>query len=231
MYQLSASSGVVQENLPGGQILYFSGSGITSSTGDAVRFIRDAAGRITTIEAPNGAQEIYDIRRPGQSRRMHNTVSGQSSNYGYAAGDPHLLTLATAPAAGSGAAVIYGPTVQVVPLTASLGGTESVPGREFRRLPDGGRNRLVRLLADRLGSRLDQQRYRPGRNRRRGCFRQCSAAGGTGHCRIDSPGPALRLGQRLRPVCDQPRRVRAAPVRGRKRQHGGCLHPASIHCR
>jgi len=123
VYYLSAASGVVQENLPGGQILYYSGSGITSSTGDAVRFIRNAAGRITTIEAPNGAQEVYAYDAQGNLVEAHNTVSGQSSNYGYAAGNPHLLTLATAPAAGSGAAVSYGATTQVTPLTANLGGT------------------------------------------------------------------------------------------------------------
>ncbi len=122
VYFLSAASGVVQEILPTGEILYYSGSGITSSTGDAVRFIRDAAGRITTIQAPNGAQEVYTYDAQGNLSEAHNTVSGLSSRYGYAADDPHLLTLATAPAAGSGAAIVYGATTQVVPLV-DLGGT------------------------------------------------------------------------------------------------------------
>ena len=66
---------------------------------------------------------MYAYDAQGNLVEAHNTVTGQSSRYGYAAADPHLLTLATSPAAGSGAAITYGPTTQVVPLTADLGGT------------------------------------------------------------------------------------------------------------
>ena len=123
VYHIDAVRGVVDEVLPGGERLYYSGSGISSSSGDAVRFIRDADGRITTIEAPDGTRMVYAYDDQGNLASAHNTVSGQSSRYGYALNDPHLLTLATAPAAGTGAAVTYGTTVHTVPLTADLGGT------------------------------------------------------------------------------------------------------------
>jgi YD repeat-containing protein len=123
VYYLSAARGVEEEILPGGQRLYSSSSGITSSTGEAIRFIRNAAGRISTIEAPDGTRVVYAYDALGNLVSAHNTVSGQRSHYGYAADDPHLLTLATAAAAGSGAAITYGTTAHVVPLTADLGGT------------------------------------------------------------------------------------------------------------
>ncbi len=123
VYYVSATRGVTEEILHGGQTLYFSGGGISSSTGDAVRFIRDAAGRISTIEAPDGTRIVYTYDAAGNLVSAHNAATGLSSRYGYAMNDPHLLTLATAPVAGSGAAINYSNPVQVVPLTADLGGT------------------------------------------------------------------------------------------------------------
>ena len=88
VYYLMPRAAWREEILPGGQKLYFSGSGITSSTGDACNFIRDAAGRITTIVAPDGTRLVYAYDSQGNLVSAHNTVSGQSSRYGYAAGDP-----------------------------------------------------------------------------------------------------------------------------------------------
>ena len=70
---------------------------------------RPAARRRSTPTTPRGILP-----------RRTNTASGVSSNYGYAAADPHLLTLATAPPPGEQARpVFYGATTQeVTPLTA-----------------------------------------------------------------------------------------------------------------
>ena len=147
VYYLSASLGVVEEILPGGQKLYYSGSGITSSTGIGVSFIRDAAGKIASIEGPDGTRIVYTYDAQGNLISAHNTVSGQNSRYGYAINDPHLLTLATAPAAGSGAAITYGTTVNVVPLTADLGGTSQfLVGNYAGNLGVGATNSFAFLL-------------------------------------------------------------------------------------
>ena len=97
VYNISATGGVTEEILPGGQQLYYSGSGITSSTGVGVSFIRDAAGRIISIEGPDGTRVVYSYDAQGNLVSAHNTVSGLNSRYGYTAAAPHLLTLATAP--------------------------------------------------------------------------------------------------------------------------------------
>ncbi len=133
LYEIDAARGVQQEDLPGGQHLYFSGSGITSDSGAAVTFIRDAQGRITTIQAPDGTRLVYAYDAAGNLVSAHNTGTGQSDRYGYAAGDPHLLTLATAPEAGTGSAVSYGSPVQVTPIAADLGGTS-----QFLKADAGG---------------------------------------------------------------------------------------------
>jgi RHS repeat-associated protein len=147
VYDLSAAGGTQEVILPGGQRLYYSGSGITSSTGEAIRFIRDAAGRITTVERPDGTRVVYAYDAQGNLVSAHNTITGQSSRYGYAADDPHLLTLATAPAASSGAAVTYGPTAQVIPLTADLGATaQFLAGDYHGNLAAGGTDSFAFLL-------------------------------------------------------------------------------------
>ena len=66
VYSLSAPTlGVQEEVLPSGQILYYSGSGITSSTGGAVRFLRRCGGsdhdHRSTKRRPGGLH----LRRPG----------------------------------------------------------------------------------------------------------------------------------------------------------------------
>ena len=121
VYDLSAAKGMVDEILPNGNTLHFSDSGIVSSNGDAVQFVRDAAGRITSIVASDGTRVVYTYDSAGNLVSAHNTDTGLSSRYGYAVDDPHLLTVATSPTA-AGSVINYGPTAQVTPLGADLGG-------------------------------------------------------------------------------------------------------------
>ena len=156
VYQINAASGVQEEILPGGQQLYYSGSGISSSSGGAIRFVRDASGRITSIEAPDGSRVVYSYDTAGNLVSAHNAATGASSRYGYDANDIHLLTLATAPASatGSGVAVSYGSTVEVVPLTADLGGTSQfVANSDSNNLVAGATDTYTFLLtAAEMGS-------------------------------------------------------------------------------
>src|SRR5207237_6106553 len=106
---------------PDGTSLVFSSSGITASTGESIQFGHDAAGRITSIVAPDGTRVIYTYDGSGNLVAARNLVAGQSSRYGYQSGPKHLLTEAVAPWSGTSAAVQYAPTLQVVSLTADLG--------------------------------------------------------------------------------------------------------------
>jgi YD repeat-containing protein len=58
-YEISSKDGVKAQVNPNGSRLYFSDSGIVSSTGESVRFVRDGAGRIERITAPDGTQVVY----------------------------------------------------------------------------------------------------------------------------------------------------------------------------
>ena len=97
VYHLSSSRGVEEQILPGGERLIYSDSGITSSTGDRVPFVRDAAGRLVEIDAPDGTRVVYGYDAQGNLTSTYHTASGQGSRYGYAINDAHLLTLATTP--------------------------------------------------------------------------------------------------------------------------------------
>src|SRR5439155_17199082 len=100
--------------------LFFTDSGITSSSGEAVQFIRDAAGRVTTIVAPDGTRVVYTYDGQGSLLSVHNTTTRQNSRYGYSADDSHLLLIATAPAPQIGNAIQYGATAIAKPLIADL---------------------------------------------------------------------------------------------------------------
>jgi YD repeat-containing protein len=87
-----------------------------------VQFVRDAAGRVTTIVAPDGTRLVYSYDSGGNLVSAHNTATGKSSRLGYAADDPHLLIVSTSPNSAGNNAINYGPTPQVSPVAADLGG-------------------------------------------------------------------------------------------------------------
>src|SRR6185437_9026831 len=126
---LSSARGVIEEDLPGGRRLYFSDSGITSATGESIRFARDAQGRIVSAQAPDGTRLVYAYNATGDLVSAHVPASGQGSRYGYTATEPHQLTLITGN--GTGSAVRYGSVTQVLPLTADLGGTAQLVAADY----------------------------------------------------------------------------------------------------
>ena len=129
IYHLNAADGVQEQILTNDTHLYWSDTGLVSSTGQIVRFVRDTAGRVTSMTAPDGAQVVYAYDAAGNLSGAHNTASGQSDRYGYRGNAPHLLTLATTSAAKGGAAIQYGLTPVVSPVTADLGGAAQYLGQ------------------------------------------------------------------------------------------------------
>ena len=97
VYDLSTQEGVQEEVLPGGATLTFSDSGIVSSTGQAITFVHDAAGRLTTVIAPDGTELIYGYDANGNLISARNISLGQSDRYGYSQKTPHLLDLVVSP--------------------------------------------------------------------------------------------------------------------------------------
>jgi YD repeat-containing protein len=123
VYYLSTQKGLREEVLPGGTTLTFSGSGIVSSTGQALTFVHDAQGRLTKVIAPDGTQVLYSYDAGGNLISARNLTLGQSDRYGYSQTTPHLLDLVVSPQAGASTVIDYGPGPVVVPLRADLGGS------------------------------------------------------------------------------------------------------------
>ena len=129
--------------LPSGGRLYFSDNGITSSTGEAVQLVRDAAGRVTSIDRAGRNARVIPMTRRATWSSVHNTLTRETSRYGYAADDPHLLILATAPTPQVGDAIVYGATTQAHPLTGGSGRTRKLPCRSAPRNTDGRATPIV----------------------------------------------------------------------------------------
>jgi YD repeat-containing protein len=99
-YTLTAANGTIYkldgrgritEQITDGKRLFFSDSGIISSTGETVRFVRDAAGRIAQITDPNGREVIYQYDDNGALVNVRQLYTGTSSRYGYSLTRPHEL--------------------------------------------------------------------------------------------------------------------------------------------
>lgn len=124
-YALSTARGLERLTAPGGATLYFTDAGVTASTGESIRFVRDAAGRVAAAVGPDGTRIDYRYDARGALIAVRTEASGAATRYGY--GAEGRLALAAAP--GAGVAVTYAPTPVAVPLVADLGGAGDFLGR------------------------------------------------------------------------------------------------------
>ena len=114
-YRLDASGKVQEKILSNGSHLFYSDSGITSSTGETVSFVKDSQGRLTQITAPDGTTIIYKYDNVGELIAVRNLAQGKSTRYGYSNGELTIVSGET------GEAIEYGTTPVVSPIKADLG--------------------------------------------------------------------------------------------------------------
>ena len=168
VYELSTARGVDRGDPPGGQQPLFQRQRNHAALRAArFRFIRDAAGRITTIQAPAGrAREVYTYDAAG------NLVSPTTR---LRAKQPLRLCCGR-PASAHARDRASGrqrrrdrlrPAVQVAPITADLGGTSQFLQERFSGQLAAGATGSFYLPAHGLGGRVDPVGHRPDRRRRR----------------------------------------------------------------
>jgi len=107
-----------------------------------VRFVKDDAGRLTQITAPDGSLVIYSYDALGNLVSARNLASGQSHRYGYSS---NLLTLATGTPGTAGEAITYSTTPQVSPVLADLG---SAAQFQSKTISGSGSDRFTISLRD-----------------------------------------------------------------------------------
>src|SRR5690606_12244212 len=78
--------------------------GVTALGGQALRFVRDAQGRVSRITAPDGTTLIYEYGADGLLSAVRDLATGDGARYGYSDG---LLTLEI-PSQGAGKWIAYG---------------------------------------------------------------------------------------------------------------------------
>ena len=104
---------------PAGARLFFSDSGISAASGGAVRFERDAAGRLTAVVGPDGTAVVYRHDAAGRLVLARNQVTGAAHRYGY--DNAGHLALILSPAGEPSLAVTYGVVPQSIPVKVDLG--------------------------------------------------------------------------------------------------------------
>ncbi|WP_460202278.1 DNA/RNA non-specific endonuclease [Scytonema sp. NUACC21] len=129
VYYLSTNKGIVEQIATNGTRLVYSDSGITSSTGETIRFVQDAQGRLEQITTPDGTLVKYTYEG-SHLVAARNLSTGNVSRYGYSSpspslppsNTPSLLTLATGNPGTPGSVISYGATPQVLTVGGDLGG-------------------------------------------------------------------------------------------------------------
>lgn len=122
LYQLNGFGEVLVQIATNGTRLYYSDSGITASTGETIRFVKDAIGRLTSITAPDGTKLVYRYDLDGQLIAAQNLQQGTSTRYGYA--EERLILVTGEP----GVAIVYGATPVISPVMADLGSASQFTG-------------------------------------------------------------------------------------------------------
>ena len=90
-YSIDTVQGIKQIDTPAGAKLFVSENGITADSGATLQFIRDAAGRISRVFAPDGSTLIYQYDALGQLTVMRNLSTGEGFRYAYEGG--RLVTM------------------------------------------------------------------------------------------------------------------------------------------
>ncbi|MGE3310329.1 MAG: Ig-like domain-containing protein, partial [Limisphaerales bacterium] len=98
--------GVRREVHSDGSWLEFADSGVISSDGRGVRYVRDAEGRVVAAEGDSGSEVTYGYDAVGNLISV-TSAGGQTSRYGYEPGDGGRLSV-VAPAGAAAVAIRHG---------------------------------------------------------------------------------------------------------------------------
>ncbi len=148
VYRLSSARGVEEEIRSSGARFVYSDAGIVGPSGEMIQFVTDTSGNLLSVTTPDGTQIIYIYDNHENLVAIRNLATGQSSLYGYASGDSHLLTLAVS-SEGSGFAIVYEPTPQIMPINDNLGTVSDFVGITHDDvLPAGQTNRYAFIIRD-----------------------------------------------------------------------------------
>src|SRR5262249_48252823 len=91
---IDAVRGVIEHDTPAGQRLFIGDSGISAATGETLRFVHDAPGRLSAVHAPDGQEIEYIYDDAGRLSQVIHRTAGTLARYGYRADDPTLLSVA-----------------------------------------------------------------------------------------------------------------------------------------
>ncbi len=115
IYYLDGSGQVTEQIMPSGIRLFFSDTGITSSTGEVIRFVNNEQGYLAQITAPDGTAVVYGYDEAGHLISARNLAVGASTRYGYGTNGLNLV------AGDAGEMINYDNIRDVLPLKGDLG--------------------------------------------------------------------------------------------------------------
>ncbi len=155
-YLLSTTQGLLQETDPNGNTITVSPSGITSSLGPSVSFVRDSEGRITSVTGPDEEKLSYTYSPSGDLATSVD-ANGNTTSYSYDAN--HDLTNITGPG-GPLYTLHYDSSGRLTSLTDADGNTTSIStdvGQQTQILTDPASNRTIVDTFDNLGDLVSSE--------------------------------------------------------------------------
>ncbi len=129
-YGVDIHLGIISQKAPGGTTIYVGDSGLVTTSGEAIQFVYDNAGRIDRVVAPDGRVVVYTYSDQGDLIAARTLTTGASSRYGYDLTTPHQLTTTLKPD-GTGSAIVHStlapPTI--FPIADNLGTATNFDGQ------------------------------------------------------------------------------------------------------
>ncbi|MGM0485754.1 MAG: putative Ig domain-containing protein [Planctomycetota bacterium] len=117
-YRLDSQSGIVEQQLPTGEVLSISDAGIFGDDGTSINFVRDAANRIVSATTSAGDRVAYTYDESGNLVSVREIGSPDVTRYAYDRDDTHLLRVVSTPDGGE--AIDTGTPITTEPIEADL---------------------------------------------------------------------------------------------------------------
>lgn len=163
-YTYTQQEGLKEASDRNGNKLTFSADGITSSTGDAVKFLRDAQGRITRITDPVGNAINYTYNAAGNLTAHLDREATTATQFTYLANPAHYLQDVIDPRGNRAVRTEFDANGRVTAVIDALGNRQeqSFDPTQFTGTRTDSRGNVTALVYDQTGNLVEERKPEGG---------------------------------------------------------------------